>query len=81
MLGEVSRRRTAAGFSPGEASTFVLSLKPSLLDHLRRELSRDLDTLGAETSEAMLLLDTLALHAFEACTIRTATRDEVAVAA
>src|SRR5688572_9934881 len=41
LLGDLSRTRALAGFSPTETATFVLSLKQPLFNRLRHELKSD----------------------------------------
>ena len=66
MLGELSRSRAKAGYTPSETATFVMSLKQPLFDRLRSEVGRDVDTLADEVWTATLLLDQLALFTTEA---------------
>ena len=66
MLGELSRSRAKAGYTPSETATFVMSLKQPLFDRLRSEVGRDADTLADEVWTATLLLDQLALFTTEA---------------
>jgi rsbT co-antagonist protein RsbR len=65
LLSEVSRTRTAMGFSPAETATFVFSLKKPLFQKLRREVVRDADALADEIWNATALLDQLGLHTTE----------------
>lgn len=74
ILTEVSRTRGLQGFSPSETATFVFSLKKPLFSLLRRELSKDADTLGRETWQATEMLDKLGLFTTEAY---QKTREEV----
>jgi rsbT co-antagonist protein RsbR len=66
MLGELSRSRAKAGYTPSETATFVMSLKQPLFDRLRSEVGRDADTLADEVWTATVLLDQLALFTTEA---------------
>jgi len=66
MLGELSRSRAKAGYTPSETATFVMSLKQPLFDRLRSEVGRDVDTLADEVWTATRLLDQLALFTTEA---------------
>jgi rsbT co-antagonist protein RsbR len=61
MLGELSRSRAKAGYTPSETATFVMSLKQPLFDRLRGEVGRDADTLADEVWTTTVLLDKLAL--------------------
>lgn len=74
ILTEVSRTRGLQGFSPSETATFVFSLKKPLFSLLRRELSKDADTLARETWQATEMLDKLGLFTTEAY---QKTREEV----
>jgi rsbT co-antagonist protein RsbR len=65
MLGELSRSRAKAGYTPSEIATFVLSLKQPLFDRLRSEIGRDADALADEVWTTTLLLDRLALFTTE----------------
>jgi rsbT co-antagonist protein RsbR len=64
QLGELSRSRALAGFSPSETATFVLSLKQPLFTRLRGEI-KDSETLGEELWNATVFLDKLGLHTTE----------------
>lgn len=74
ILTEVSRTRGLQGFSPSETATFVFSLKKPLFSLLRRELSKDADTLARETWQATEMLDKLGLFTTE---VYQKTREEV----
>jgi rsbT co-antagonist protein RsbR len=65
LLSNVSRTRTAQGFSPGEIATFVLSVKKPLFARMRRELGKDVEALADETWRATELLDALGLYTTE----------------
>jgi rsbT co-antagonist protein RsbR len=65
MLDELSRARAAAGSTPSETATFVLSLKQPLFARLRQEAGRDADTLADEIWRVTLLLDKLGLYTTE----------------
>ena len=64
QLGELSRSRALAGFSPSETATFVFSLKQPLFSRLRSEI-KDSETLAEEMWNATALLDKLGLHTTE----------------
>ena len=66
MLGELSKTRAIAGFSPTETATFVFSLKQPLFTRMRSELKSDAGALADETWNATVLLDKLGLHTMEA---------------
>jgi rsbT co-antagonist protein RsbR len=59
MLGELSRARAQAGFSPAETATFVFSLKQPLFARLRAELKNDPEALADELWRASSVLDSL----------------------
>jgi rsbT co-antagonist protein RsbR len=65
MLGDLSRSRALAGFSPSETATFVFSLKQPLFTRLRSELKGNADSIAEETWSATLLLDRLGLYTME----------------
>jgi rsbT co-antagonist protein RsbR len=65
LLAELSQSRAAAGATPSETATFVLSLKRPLFGHLRREVGRDADALADEVWTATTLLDRLGLFTTE----------------
>jgi rsbT co-antagonist protein RsbR len=64
QLGDLSRMRALAGFSPSETATFVFSLKQPVFTRLRAEV-RDTDSLADEVWRATLLLDKLGLYTTE----------------
>jgi rsbT co-antagonist protein RsbR len=66
LLTDVSRARTAQGFTPTETATFIFSLKRPLFARLRREVGGDAERLGNETWRATELLDGLGLFTTEA---------------
>jgi len=66
MLGELSKARALAGFSPTETATFVFSLKQPIFSRLRSELKGDANALAEETWNASVLLDKLGLETMEA---------------
>jgi rsbT co-antagonist protein RsbR len=74
VLGELSRSRAKAGYSPSETATFVLSLKRPLFDRLRGEIGGDAEALADEIWQTTLLLDRLALFTTEA---HQKSRDEI----
>jgi rsbT co-antagonist protein RsbR len=65
LLGELSRARALAGFSPGETAMFVFSLKQPMFARLRDELKGDADAFAEESWRATVLLDKLGLHTTE----------------
>src|SRR5689334_8244053 len=65
MLGELSRSRAQAGFTPSETATFVFSLKQPLFGVLRSELKGDAEALAEETWRATVVLDKLGLYTTE----------------
>src|SRR5262245_19250255 len=65
MLGDLSRSRALAGFTPTETATFVFSLKQPLFARLRQELKNDAETLADEMWRATVLLDKLGLYTME----------------
>jgi rsbT co-antagonist protein RsbR len=65
LLGELSRSRAVAGFSPTETAMFVFSLKLPVSNRLRSELKGDPAALAEETWSATLLLDKLGLQTME----------------
>jgi rsbT co-antagonist protein RsbR len=65
MLAELSQSRAAAGATPSETATFVLSLKRPLFARLRQEVGRDADALADEVWTATALLDRLGLFTTE----------------
>ena len=67
FLTDLSRSRSRQGFTPTETATFVLSFKPSLINHLRQEAGDG--EAGANFEEAWranALLDRLGLFTTEA---------------
>ena len=73
MLGELSRSRALAGFSPSETATFVFSLKQPLFTRLRNEI-KDAAELADELWNATVLLDKLGLFTTE---VYQKSREEV----
>jgi len=65
MLDELSHARAAAGSTPSETATFVLSLKQPLFARLRQEVGGDADMLADEIWRVTLLLDKLGLYTTE----------------
>lgn len=63
-LDELSRSRTAAGWSPSDTATFVLSFKQPLFGRLRAEIS-DVGKLADEMWIATQLIDKLGLYTTE----------------
>jgi len=74
LLGELSRSRARAGYSPSETAAFVLSLKRPLFDRLRGEIGGDADALADEVWQTTLVLDRLALFTTE---VHQKSRDEI----
>jgi len=74
LLGELSRSRARAGYSPLETAAFVLSLKRPLFDRLRGEIGGDADALADEVWQTTLVLDRLALFTTE---VHQKSRDEI----
>ena len=64
LLSTISESRSAAGFSPSETATFVLSLKQPLFEQLRRSVT-DPAQLADELWRTTTLIDGLALHTME----------------
>ena len=65
ILGEISRSRAQAGFTPSETATFVFSLKQPLFGVLRSDLKSDAGALADEMWRATVLLDRLGLYTTE----------------
>ena len=65
MLGDLSRSRALAGFSPSETATFVFSLKQPLFTRMRTELKGNADALADEVWNVTVLLDKLGLYTTE----------------
>lgn len=74
LLNEISRSRGLQGYSPTETAMFVLSLKEPVFNLVKRELSRDANTLGDVIWAASRLIDKLGLFTTEAA---QRERDEV----
>ena len=74
MLGELSRDRAQAGFSPAETATFVFSLKQPLFGRLRSDLKADAEALADETWRVSSLLDKLGLYTTE---LHQASREDI----
>ena len=64
LLTTISESRGAAGFSPSETATFVLSLKQPLFEQLRQSVT-DPGQLADELWRATTLIDGFALHTME----------------
>jgi rsbT co-antagonist protein RsbR len=64
LLSTISESRGAAGFSPAETATFVLSLKQPLFAQLRQTVTEP-GQLADELWRATTLIDGLALHTME----------------
>jgi rsbT co-antagonist protein RsbR len=65
MLGELSRARAKAGYTPAETAVFVLALKLPIFDRLRGEIGGDAQALADEVWQTTLVLDRLALFTTE----------------
>lgn len=65
FLGDLSRSRSLAGFSPTETVTFVLSFKQPLFARLRQEYGSNTAALADEMWTANVLIDKLGLHTTE----------------
>lgn len=65
MLAEISRSRTAQGFSAKEIATFVFSLKRPLFTAIRDEMEKDASAMAGEMWNATELLDSLGLYTTE----------------
>ncbi len=65
LLARISRSWALQGFSPGETSTFVLSLKHPLFARVRQALSQEPDRLLAALWTVTTLLDGLGLYTTE----------------
>ncbi len=74
LLGDLSRSRAKAGYTPSETAVFVMSLKQPLFDRLRNEIGRDAESLTDEVWYTTVLLDRLALYTTE---VAQKGRDEV----
>ena len=64
FLGELSRSRARAGFTPSETAVFVFSLKEPLFARMRAAI-KDADDLGTAIWDATQLLDDLGLYTTE----------------
>ena len=65
LLQDLSKSRSAQGYSPSETASFVFSLKKPLFNHLRRELNGNGEALAEETWATNELLDKLGLYTTE----------------
>ena len=65
LLQDLSKSRSAQGYSPSETASFIFSLKKPLFNHLRRELNGDGQALADETWATNELLDKLGLYTTE----------------
>jgi rsbT co-antagonist protein RsbR len=74
MLEGLSRSRGLQGFSPAETATFVFSFKKPLFTRLRREFSKDPESLAELTWTSTELLDKLGLFTTE---VHQKAREEV----
>jgi len=74
ILGELSKSRALAGFSPSETATFVFSLKQPLFARFNSELKDDAAGLAAQLWNTTTLIDKLGLHTAE---LYTKSRESV----
>jgi len=74
LLDDLSRTRVNQGFSAGETTIFVFSLKEPLFELLRREMGKNADDLAREIWCTSRLVDTLGLYTVESY---SRTREEV----
>ena len=74
ILSDVSRSRSAQGFSPSETATFVLSLKQPLFERLRRLHAKNATALADESWRVTQVLDQLGLYTTE---VYQKSREEV----
>jgi rsbT co-antagonist protein RsbR len=65
MLANLSRSRGLQGFSPSETASFVFSLKKPLFARIRREYSKNAESLADSTWAANELIDKLGLYTTE----------------
>jgi rsbT co-antagonist protein RsbR len=65
LLGDLSRSRGMAGFSPSETAAFVFSLKRPLFAFLRQDVGGDTQRLADESWRVTELLDRLGLYTTE----------------
>ncbi len=65
FLGDMTRGRLVAGFTPSESATFVFSLKQPLFERLSAQLGNDAAALSGEIWTATVLLDKLGLYTTE----------------
>ncbi len=65
LLGDLSSRRAAQGFSPSETATFVFSLKQPLFQQITRSADSDAKLQADLTWVTTLLLDKLGLYTTE----------------
>jgi rsbT co-antagonist protein RsbR len=65
ILGDLSRRRAAQGFTPTETATFIFSLKQPLFDRISANVGNDSKLLAEEIWTATTLLDKLGLYTTE----------------
>jgi rsbT co-antagonist protein RsbR len=66
LLEEVSRTAAVRGLTPAQTAMFVFSIKEPIFNLLRREYTKDADTLSHEVWVSTLLLDKLGLYTTEA---------------
>ena len=75
LLSDVSRSRSAQGYSPSETAMFVFSIKQPFFARLTSELTgKNAEELARETWRATELLDTLGLYTTE---VHQKSREEV----
>jgi rsbT co-antagonist protein RsbR len=65
FLGDMTRRRLAAGFTPSEAATFIFSLKQPLFSRLSAQADNDAAAVSSEIWTVTVLLDALGLYTTE----------------
>jgi rsbT co-antagonist protein RsbR len=75
LLARLSRTRAQQGFTPSETTSFVLSLKQPLFDHLQAVVA-DRDTFAEQVSQVTQTIDNLGLFATE---VFLKSREEVIV--
>jgi len=76
FLGDMTRVRLTAGFTPSESATFVFSLKQPLFTRLSAQLGNDTSAISSEIWTATVLLDKLGLYTTE---VYQKARNEVIV--
>src|SRR5262245_37410624 len=74
MLGDLSRSRALAGFSPSETAAFVFSLTQPVFSRVLQEAKGDPEALADEMWRTTVLLDKLGLYTME---VYQKSREEV----